>query len=87
MAKVKTLHAVNLITAGQALERIFSTIASEEVKAELQKWYDFGLTGNGSDLHRLPQEQLGLFITKLQDLSLALYAQQQEVQKGEDHEP
>jgi hypothetical protein len=87
MAKVQTFNSVHLITPEQALERIFSTIDSAEVKAELTKWYAFGLTGNGRDLHQLSPEQLGLFIHKLQDLSLALYAHQQEVQKGEDHEP
>ncbi|MDT3404257.1 hypothetical protein [Mucilaginibacter terrae] len=86
MAKVKTLNSVHLISPEQALEQIFGTIASAEVKAELQKWYAFGLTGDGRELHKLPPEQLGLFIHKLQDLSLALYAQQQEVQKGGDHE-
>jgi len=86
MAKVKTLSSTQIIFAEQALDNLFSTINSAEVKVELNKWFAFGLTGGGENLHQLSPEELAEFLDKIRDLSLALYCYQQEVQKGGDHE-
>ncbi|RFZ90106.1 hypothetical protein D0C36_22965 [Mucilaginibacter conchicola] len=83
----KTLHGKKLLSASEALDLFFCDIADERVKAELYKWFFFGVTGKGNTLHHLPPEQLALFADKLQDLVVALYAFQTEQRKEETHEP
>ncbi|RVT98477.1 hypothetical protein EOD41_16955 [Mucilaginibacter limnophilus] len=82
MAKLKTIHSASLLSAEQALEKLFSTIPSPEVQAELRRWLDYGRTRSEETLRYLSPEQLSLFLDKLPDLLLAIYCQQQEDQKG-----
>jgi hypothetical protein len=83
-AKLKSINRINLLSAEEALERIFDGIDSPALKAELFKWLTFGTTGNGRKLHTLTPEELGDLMDKLPDLVLALYAYQKEIQKGAD---
>ncbi len=83
MAKIKTINSVKLLTAEQALEKIFQSVNSAEVKAELVLWLQFGHTSSASQLRNLSPEQLTLFLDKITDLLLTLYClQQQQDQKG-----
>ena len=84
-ATIKPLNSPQLLTAQQALDRLFRTVTSAAVKAELERWYAFGLTGAGQNLSLLTSGELAEFLDKIRDLSLAIYCYQSEVQKGGDH--
>jgi hypothetical protein len=83
MAKVETINSVKLLSADQALEKLWLSVNDADVATELHKWLDYDLTGSASTLRQLTPEQLTLFLDKLPDLLLAIYCQQQEDQKGE----
>jgi hypothetical protein len=83
-ASIKSINQINLLSAEEAIERIFAGIDSPALKAELFKWFAFGTTGKGKELHTLSTEELGELMDKLPDLVLALYAYHQEIQKGAD---
>jgi len=83
-AKLTSINHIQLLTAEEALERIFDGIDSPALKSELFKWFAFGVTGKGKSLHTLTPEELGDFMDKLPDLVLALYNFQMEIQKGGD---
>ncbi|WP_419699463.1 hypothetical protein [Mucilaginibacter sp. NFX135] len=83
-AKLKSINRIQLLSAEEALERIFAGIDSPAVKCELFKWFAFGTTGRGKELHTLTPEELGDFMDKLPDLALALYNYHKEMQKGAD---
>ncbi|QEM12370.1 hypothetical protein [Mucilaginibacter rubeus] len=83
-AKLKTINRMTLLTAEEAMKRIFAMVDSPALKAQLSKWQDFGLSEAAGDLHTLSAEELGDFMDRLPDLVLALYAYQKEIQKGGD---
>jgi hypothetical protein len=83
-AKLKSINHIRLLSAEEALERLFDGIDSPALKDELFKWFAFGTTGKGKTLHNLTPEELGDFMDKLPDLVLALYNFQKEIQKGGD---
>lgn len=83
-AKLRSINRIKLLSAEEAIERTFDGIDSPALKAELFKWFVFGTTGKGKELHRLSAEELGELMDKLPDLVLALYAYHQEIQKGAD---
>ncbi len=83
-AKLRSINQLRLLSAEEAIERIFDGIASPALKGELFKWFAFGTTGKGRELHRLTPEELGELMDKLPNLVLAMYAYHQEIQKGAD---
>jgi hypothetical protein len=83
-AKLKSINQIKLLTATEALERLFDSIESPLVKSEVFKWFAFGMNGKGKTLQTLTPEQLGELMDKLPDLVLALYNYQKEIQKGGD---
>ncbi|MDN5286587.1 MAG: hypothetical protein JWR38_2861 [Mucilaginibacter sp.] len=83
-AKLRSINQLRLLSAEEAIERIFDGIDSPALKAELFKWFAFGTTGKGKELHTLSTEELGDLMDKLPDLVLALYTYQKEIQKGAD---
>jgi hypothetical protein len=80
-AKITSVNQVKLLTAQEAIERIFAGIESPEVKHELSKWHALG---EAIKLHHLTPEQLADLMDRLPDLVLALYSYQMEIQKGAD---
>jgi hypothetical protein len=83
-AKITSINHIQLLTAAEALERIFDGIESPLVKSEVFKWFAFGMNGKGKTLSTLTAEQLGELMDILPDLVLALYNYQKEIQKGGD---
>jgi len=83
-AKIKSINSVKLITPGEAMDAILRSVDSELVKAELQRWLNFGSTLADGKLDTFTTEELILFMDKLPDLILALYTRQQEEKKGAD---
>ncbi|QQL49894.1 hypothetical protein [Mucilaginibacter ginkgonis] len=84
-AETTTLfNRIKLLSAEGALERLFETTDDAVLKAELEKWFFFGLTGNGKSLSTLNSVQLAELMDKIPDLVLALYTFHQEIQKGAD---
>jgi len=72
-AKVKSINGIALISPEDALKALFGTIDSDEVKRELNKWFNFGLDLHNSHISDLNTEQLALFLDKIPDLVLILY--------------
>lgn len=62
-----------MISPEDALKTLFGTIDSDEVKGELNKWFDFGSDLHNSQISNLNTEQLALFMDKIPDLVLILY--------------
>jgi hypothetical protein len=83
-AKITSINQIQLLSAEEALERIFAAIDSPALKDELFKWFAFGITGKGKQLHTLTAEELGELMDILPDLVLALYNYQKETRKGGD---
>lgn len=83
-AKITSINQIKLLSAEEALERIFAAIDSPALKEELFKWFAFGITGKGKQLHTLTAEELGDLMDILPDLVLALYNYQKEIQEGGD---
>jgi len=86
MANIKTLSSINLITAEQALEKLWDRVPSKEVKAVLKSWRVLANTKVADSLYQLNNEELAEFLDFIPDLLLILYTQNQEAQKGDDHE-
>ena len=83
-AKLTSINQIQLLSAEEALERIFTAIDSPALKDELFKWFAFGVTGKGKELHTLTAEELGELMDVLPNLVLALYNYQKEIRKGGD---
>jgi len=86
MTNIKILSSVNLITAAQALEKLWDRVPSMEVKVALKSWRVLADTKGADSLYQLNNEQLAEFLDFIPDLLLILYTQNQEAQKGDDHE-
>lgn len=72
-SNIKSLNAIKLLDAEEAIERILSGLQSQKLKMELKKWYSFGLSKEGQGLIDLSSEELGSFMDKLSDITLVLY--------------
>jgi hypothetical protein len=83
-AKIKSFSSIKLLSSSEAMAAFLRSIESEEVKHELLRWLYFGANDERNLLTSLDWEQLALFMDKLPDLVLILYARQMEIQKGAD---